>query len=172
MEKEAFEALIGQPAPPLRAVAWLNSKPRTLEALRGKPVLIDFWGIGCGPCVAALPGVQRAAEQFMPKGAVVIGLHGAGVTAKQLREFAGGKKLGYPLAIDADDAGASFGRTFRQYGILGIPTVAVIDRDGKVAYLGHSLAEGVGRLSALLAVAPRTQEASADERRRIPAPTR
>jgi thiol-disulfide isomerase/thioredoxin/protocatechuate 3,4-dioxygenase beta subunit len=159
--KEDLDALIGQAAPPLQAVAWLNSKPRTLDALRGKVVLIDFWGIGCGPCVAALPGVQRAADEFTPKGAVVIGLHGSGVTPKQLREFAQGKKLTYPMAIDADDAGLSFGKTFRQYGIQGIPTVAIVDREGKVAYLGHSLAEAVGRMGAILAAAPPPQEARA-----------
>lgn len=150
--KEQFDALLGKEAPPLNAVAWVNSKSRTLAELRGKVVLIDFWGIGCGPCVAALPGVQRAAEQFTSKGAVIIGLHDSSATTKQLREFAEGKKLTYPLAIDApDDQGPSFGKTFRQYGIQGIPTVAVIDRDGKVAYLGHSLSEAVGRLGAMVA---------------------
>jgi protocatechuate 3,4-dioxygenase beta subunit/peroxiredoxin len=161
--KEQFDALLGQEAPALNAVAWVNSGPRTLRDLRGKVVLIDFWGIGCGPCVAALPGVQRAAEQFASKGAVIIGLHDSSATLKQLREFAEGKKLTYPLAIDAaDDQGPSFGKTFHHYGIQGIPSVAVIDRDGKVAYLGHSLAEGVGRLSALLDAASRPQEARAD----------
>jgi peroxiredoxin len=151
-QKEAFEVMFGKEAPSLQAVAWLNSKPLAPADLRGKVVLVDFWAVGCGPCVAALLGVQRAAEQLTPKGAVVIGLHGSGIKPKQLKEFAEGKKLTYPLAIDAEDPqGMSFGRTFRQYGVVGIPAVAVIDREGKVAYLGNFLAEAVSRAAALVA---------------------
>jgi beta-lactamase regulating signal transducer with metallopeptidase domain/thiol-disulfide isomerase/thioredoxin/protocatechuate 3,4-dioxygenase beta subunit len=154
--KEQFDALKGQLAPPLRAVAWLNSAPRTMAQLRGKVVLIDFWGIGCGPCVAALPGVQRAAEQLAAKGVVVIGLHAAGSTPAELRKFAQEHHLTYPLAIDAPDGqNLSFGKTFREYTVVGIPSVAVIDRSGRVAYLGHSLGEAVGSLSPLLARASR-----------------
>jgi thiol-disulfide isomerase/thioredoxin/5-hydroxyisourate hydrolase-like protein (transthyretin family) len=156
-QKEDFEALRGKAAPPLQPVAWLNTKPLSPVALRGKVVLVDFWAIGCGPCVAALLGVQRTAEQLQPKGAVVIGLHSAGITPKQLKEFAEGKKLTYPLAIDAEDPqGPSFGKTFRQFGIIGIPSVAVIDREGNVAYLGNFLAEGVSRAAALVAQPERT----------------
>src|SRR5207245_843705 len=94
--KARFALLQGRPAPPLHAAAWVNSAPRTLEQLRGKVVLIDFWGMGCGPCVAVLPGVQRTADQFAPKG------------------------------------------------------VVVIDREGKLAFLGSSLAEAVGCLGGLV----------------------
>jgi hypothetical protein len=72
-------------APPLHVVAWLNSPPRTLEQLRGKVVLIDFWGVGCGPCVA------------------VIGLHSSGIERAELQAFAKEHKLTYPLAIAAPD---------------------------------------------------------------------
>jgi peroxiredoxin len=157
--KEEFEKLLGREAPPLQAFAWVNSSPRTMRQLRGKVVLIDFWGIGCGPCVASLPGVQRAADQFKSKGVVVIGLHDSGAMPAKLREFAKQHKLTYPLAIDAPDGqNLSFGKTFRQYTVQGIPAVAVIDRQGIVAYLGHSLAEAVGTLGPLLgpATRPRT----------------
>lgn len=129
-----------------------------LRQLRGKPVLIDFWGIGCGPCVASLPGVQRAAEQFAPKGAVIIGLHAAQTSLAELKPLAQKHRLTYPLAIDAPDPqNLSFGKTFSQYTVQGIPAVAVIDRGGKVAYLGHSLSEAIGTLASLLA-APSTQK--------------
>ncbi len=154
--KEQFDALKGQPAPPLHAVAWINSPPRTMAQLRGKVVLIDFWGIGCGPCVAALPGVQRAADQLAAKGVIVIGLHAAGSSPAELGKFAREHHLTYPLAIDAPDGqNLSFGKTFREYTVVGIPSVAVIDRSGRVAYLGHSLDEAIGSLSPLLARASR-----------------
>jgi peroxiredoxin/5-hydroxyisourate hydrolase-like protein (transthyretin family) len=148
---ERFAALQGRQAPPLRVVAWVNSAPRTLQQLRGKVVLIDFWGMGCGPCVASLPEVQRTAERFAQKGVVVIGLHDASASAPQLREFAYRHKLTYPLAIDAPaNPKGSARNTFGDYGVQGIPSAAVIDRDGNVAYLGSSLVEAVGAMGGLL----------------------
>ena len=44
-----------------------DAPPRLPAQLHGRVLLIDFWGIGCGPCVASLPGVQRAADEFRPK---------------------------------------------------------------------------------------------------------
>ncbi len=153
--QEQFKALLDKPAPALNAVAWVNSKPLTMQALRGKIVLIDFWGIGCGPCVAALPEVQRVSEQFADKGVVVIGLHDSGTTQRQLAQFAAARELSYPLAIDAEDKQRlSFGQTFSQYTVRGIPTYAVIARDGSVAFLDHSLAGAIAALSELLARSP------------------
>jgi peroxiredoxin len=148
---ERFAVLQGRQAPPLSVVAWVNSAPRTLKQLRGKVVLIDFWGMGCGPCVASLPEVQRTAEQFAKKGVVVIGLHDSSASAPQLQEFAKSHKLTYPLAIDTpDNPKGSARNTFGEYGVHGIPSVAVIDRDGNVVYLGYSLAEAVGAMGGLL----------------------
>jgi protocatechuate 3,4-dioxygenase beta subunit/thiol-disulfide isomerase/thioredoxin len=141
---ERFASLHGRKAPPLATIAWVNSAPRTLEQLQGKVVLIDFWGMGCGPCVGALPGVQRTAEQFAKRGVIVIGLHYAGGNPTELGEFAKKHRLTYPLAIDA-----SGGHTFRNYGIHGIPSTAVIDRDGNLAYLGMSLSEALSVIGSL-----------------------
>jgi 5-hydroxyisourate hydrolase-like protein (transthyretin family)/thiol-disulfide isomerase/thioredoxin len=146
------EALLGKPAPPLKPSGWVNTTADYLSHLRGKPVLIDFWSVGCGPCVASLPGVARAAEQLAPRGGVVVGLHDSGITAKELEKFAREHRLTYPLAIDtADEQQPSAGKTFRAYGVEGIPTVAVLDREGKLVFLGYSLEEGVARMGALVA---------------------
>lgn len=150
-QRKRFDMLLGREAPPLNAVAWVNADPRLAQGLRGKVVLIDFWSTGCGPCVASLPGVQAAADQFKAKGAVVIGLHDSGATPGKLREFAKQHKLTFPLAIDApDEQKLTGGKTFRAYGVRGIPSVAVIDRKGKVAYLGDFLTEALARVGVLL----------------------
>jgi thiol-disulfide isomerase/thioredoxin len=152
LPEERFEEILQKPAPPLHVVAWLNSAPRTLEQLRGKVVLIDFWSVGCGPCVASLPGVQRAADEFAAKGVVVIGLHDAGIEPAALQAFAKEHQLAYPLAIAApDDLGPSFGASFRAYRVRGIPAVAVIDRQGRLVYRGHFLGDALALLSTLLA---------------------
>lgn len=54
---------------------WLNSKPLTLEELRGKVVLVDFWTYTCINCVRTLPYVTSWYEKYKDKGFVVIGVH-------------------------------------------------------------------------------------------------
>jgi protocatechuate 3,4-dioxygenase beta subunit/thiol-disulfide isomerase/thioredoxin len=131
----------GQPAPALRPASWLdrNGPSRPPEAA-GKVVLVDFWGISCGPCVAELPEVQAAADHFAEKrqDLVVIGVHESGASAEQVAEFARKRGLTYRLAVDRP-AGEDgwFGATFKDYGVRAIPAAAVIDREGKVAFVGR-----------------------------------
>jgi thiol-disulfide isomerase/thioredoxin len=103
-------------------------------------VLIDFWGISCGPCVAELPEVQAVADHFAGKGdqLVLIGLHESGGTVNQVAKFAGNHLLTYRLAIDRP-AGEDgwFGAAFKAYGVRAIPSAAVIDRQGRIVFVGR-----------------------------------
>jgi cytochrome c biogenesis protein CcmG, thiol:disulfide interchange protein DsbE len=96
--------------------------PVSLEALRGKPVVLNFFASWCPPCVRELPGLQAVSERY--KGRVVF----LGVTfndrrpeAKALLEHAG---VTYPAGFDAKSDLAY------DYGIAGMPTTVFIDRDG------------------------------------------
>jgi thiol-disulfide isomerase/thioredoxin len=103
-------------------------------------VLVDFWGIGCSPCVAELPEVQAASDHFAArsKDFAVIGLHDSGATVEQVVQFARRRGLTYRLAVDRPTAEEGwFGATFRDYGVRGIPAAAVIDRQGKVVFVGR-----------------------------------
>lgn len=63
-------------APPLDGgVLWLNSPPLSLEDLRGRVVLLDFWTYACINCLRSLPYVQAWAEKYRDSGLVVIGVH-------------------------------------------------------------------------------------------------
>ena len=57
------------------AVQWLNSPPLTVEALKGKVVLVDFWTYSCINCMRAIPYVKAWAEKYKDQGLVVIGVH-------------------------------------------------------------------------------------------------
>ncbi len=62
--------------PPLTGVTqWLNSPPLTVESLRGKVVLVDFWTYSCINCLRALPYVKAWNEKYRALGLVVIGVH-------------------------------------------------------------------------------------------------
>ena len=144
--------LLAQPAPPLNTTAWLNTKAKMPEELKGKIVLLDFWTVSCGPCVAALPAVQQISEQYAGWGVVVVGLHGSEANTELIASFVRAHHLTYPIAIDADDpTHQTFGQTMRAFGVVGIPTVAVLDRQGVVRYLDSGLEGAVKVIADLLA---------------------
>ncbi len=92
-------------APPLvGATQWLNSPPLSMEALRGKVVLVDFWTYSCINCLRTLPYLKAWDEKYRAQGLVIIGVHSP--------EFAFEKDISnveqavhdlgvkYPVAID------------------------------------------------------------------------
>lgn len=64
-----------RPAALSGATQWLNSPPLTMEGLRGKVVMVDFWTYSCSNCLNALPHVKKLAAKYRDKGLVVIGVH-------------------------------------------------------------------------------------------------
>jgi thiol-disulfide isomerase/thioredoxin len=144
--------IVGEPAPPLAATAWSDGKALPLQGLKGKVVVVDFWGMSCGPCVGALPAVERLWKQYKAKGVVVIGLHDSGEKIADVVKFARSKGVTYPVAVDAPEATQGwFGQSFKRYGVVGIPSVAVIDPEGKVVYLGHGVDKAFVKVGQLLA---------------------
>lgn len=96
-------------APPLLgATQWLNSPPLTIESLRGKVVLVDFWTYSCINCLRTLPYLKAWNEKYRDQGLVIIGVHAP--------EFAFEKDqhnveraihdlgITYPVAMDNDFA--------------------------------------------------------------------
>jgi thiol-disulfide isomerase/thioredoxin len=63
-------------APEFAGIAnWLNSAPLTMDGLRGKVVLIDFWAYSCINCLRTLPYTNRWYDTYKDKGFVIVGVH-------------------------------------------------------------------------------------------------
>src|SRR5476651_1404859 len=54
---------------------WLNSDPLTMQQLRGKVVLVDFWTYTCINCIDLLPYVKAWNQKYKDQGLVVVGVH-------------------------------------------------------------------------------------------------
>jgi thiol-disulfide isomerase/thioredoxin len=138
--------LQGQPAPELAGVVGWKGRPVKLADLRGKYVLIDFWGYWCSPCVHAMPVLIDLHEKFADKGLAIISVHidldgdvdtPARLDAKTSAfksSLWGGRELPFPTALSAGKSTPDgyMGLTAEQYGVLGYPTTILIDRQGKV----------------------------------------
>jgi cytochrome c biogenesis protein CcdA/thiol-disulfide isomerase/thioredoxin len=92
-------------APPLSgATQWLNSPPLTLEMLRGKVVLVDFWTYSCINCLRTLPYLKAWDERYRSQGLVIIGVHSPefafekdrGNVERAIRDLG----IAYPVAMD------------------------------------------------------------------------
>jgi thiol-disulfide isomerase/thioredoxin/uncharacterized GH25 family protein len=126
----------GQPAPPWQVSGWTDEKSRVLADYRGKVVLLDFWGIWYGPCVRALPSLETLKRKYEAKGVVFLGVHTPGEDVVQVRKFLDLKGISFPSGIDAGDLN-THGATAQQYGVTGLPTIILIDREGVVACSSH-----------------------------------
>ncbi len=63
-------------APEFTAIEqWINTKPLTMQALKGKVVLVDFWTYTCINCIRTLPYVTKWYDTYKEKGFVVVGVH-------------------------------------------------------------------------------------------------
>lgn len=138
---------IGQDAPALNAAAWLTKDGEIAPPnLKGKVVLIDFWGRSCGPCVGELPEIVKLAKAYTNTDLRIVGWHDSSGDVPGVAQFAAERGLPYLLAIDreADEPGW-FGALFKVFGVRGIPQAAILDREGKLLFLGH-LTEAISRL--------------------------
>lgn len=119
------------PAPDLAGItAWLNSAPLTLDALRGRVVLVDFWTYSCVNCVRTLPHVVEWYERYRGAGLVVIGVHTPEFAYERATENlrAAVARLGitYPVAQDNGYA------TWKAYDNHFWPAQYLVDRRGRL----------------------------------------
>jgi peroxiredoxin len=128
---------VGDQSPELKVVKWLNQEAETdAPQLAGKIVAVYFWDIGCGPCVANLPNVQEASKHYEGKDVVIVGVHGSWETADAVKAAVQKHGLTFPVAIDQQGPEGFYGATTAAFGVRAIPKVAIIDRNGILAYLG------------------------------------
>jgi cytochrome c biogenesis protein CcdA/thiol-disulfide isomerase/thioredoxin len=119
------------------AQEWLNSPPLTLEALKGKVVLVDFWTYSCINCLRSIPYVRAWAEKYKDHGLVVIGVHAPEFAFERnvanVKTALGTFKISYPVAIDKYKIWRSFENEYW-------PAHYFIDSNGKVRH--HHFGEG------------------------------
>ncbi|MDI1269411.1 MAG: thioredoxin family protein [Polaromonas sp.] len=111
---------------------WLNSEPLSMDGLRGKVVLLDFWTYTCINCLNQLPYVRRWHEKYGHAGLVVVGVHTPEFAfEKSIRNVQGAiKRLQIKHAVAQDNSYA----TWRAYQNQYWPAIYLIDKQGRIVY--------------------------------------
>lgn len=169
--------LVGKDAAPLaeEIQAWVNGEPLKDGDLKGKVVLLDFWAVWCGPCIATFPHLKEWNEKYSEKGLVIIGLTqyynfswnddtSRATRAKEkvaaeeenemLRKFAENHSLHHRFAVQKESSSLA-----EYYAVSGIPHVVLIDQEGKIRLVrvgsGAKNAKDIGEtIEKLLAASP------------------
>ena len=143
------------PAAELAGIAaWINSEPLTLQQLRGKVVLIDFWTYTCINCIRTFPYLKLWHSRYADDGLVILGIHTPEFEFEKdfanVRQATVDNGIVWPVAQDNDFA------TWDAYNNRYWPAKYLIDRDGQVRYThfgeGH-YAETEGQIRELLTAA-------------------
>jgi thiol-disulfide isomerase/thioredoxin len=147
------------------AVDWFNvPAPLTLESLRGKVVLLDFWTYGCINCMHILPDLRRLEEKYRDE-LVVIGIHSAKFTnerkSENIRRILVRYDIDHPVANDAEFT------IWRAYGARAWPTQVLIDPEGYVVATASGEGKGEAFDQAIHAVVRVFDERGLIDRRPI-----
>ncbi|HEY6774340.1 MAG TPA: redoxin domain-containing protein [Oxalicibacterium sp.] len=126
----AGKSLIGAPAPDVKLTT-IDGKHIDLAALRGKqPVYLKFWATWCVPCREQMPGFERIYKEDGKRIKVIAVNVGFSDNADAVREYK--KKIPMSMPIVVDD-----GSLAGAFNVRVTPTHVLIDKDGRIAYIGH-----------------------------------
>jgi thiol-disulfide isomerase/thioredoxin len=101
--------------------------PQSLAALRGRPVLLNFWASWCEPCRAEMPSLELLAARHEADGLVVLAVNHR-ETDGTVERFVTATGLSLPVVRDRDGAAAM------AFGVRVFPTTVAIGRDGRARF--------------------------------------
>ncbi len=141
--------LVGSPAPAIDSGSWVHGDIKGPEELAGKVVMLDFWAVWCGPCIATFPHLKEWQAEFGEHGFQVVGVtrkygyrwndetnrtvrvEGDEATDTSelvmLDQFMTHHELLHPTIMAAEDS-----EMHQQFAVSGIPHAVLIDRKGIV----------------------------------------
>ena len=113
----------GRAAPPLQALD-MQGQTWTLERLRGRAVLLNFWATWCPPCRAEMPSLQQLAEIYGPEQLQVLAIN-VGEGPRRIAQYLQSSGLELTVLLDPKS------EISRAWGATVLPTTLLIDAGGR-----------------------------------------
>lgn len=136
--------LLDQPAPDFLAVT-LESQAFTLANQKGKLTVLNFWFIGCVPCMEEMPHLNKIAEKYKNKSDLTF-LAVSIDSTERLKEFLTKNRFDFQIVNDKHDMTRKF-----QANINGFPTTVIIDGEGKIVFYRSYLGKDAKTLDKAIA---------------------
>ncbi|MFL5734203.1 MAG: redoxin domain-containing protein [Chloroflexia bacterium] len=120
---------VGNIAPDFQLTDVQTNQVVKLSSLRGKPVLLNFWGTWCPPCRAEMPEIQKLYDRMKGEAYFVGVSMGPRDAPEGVKQFVKQSNYGWTFLHDSDYAAAT------NYQIVGVPSTFFIDKDGVIRSL-------------------------------------
>ena len=120
-------ALMEKPAAPASTFTTLEGKTLSLDQLRGKIVLVNFWATSCPGCVKEMPDLIQTYNQYKDRGFVIVAVAMSYDPPNYVANFAKTRQLPFPVALDVN------GEHAHAFGDVQVtPTSFLIGKDGRI----------------------------------------
>ncbi len=137
---EAPSGNLGDPAPALEIAEWVKGGPVDLASGKGKKIfVVEFWATWCPPCRTSIPHLTELQKKYKAKDVVFIGVSDEKASVVKPFVEKQGDKMDYVVAADKDRK--TFAAYMKAYGMNGIPHAFVVDKEGRIVWHGHPMAE-------------------------------
>ncbi|MBI3121735.1 MAG: TlpA family protein disulfide reductase [candidate division NC10 bacterium] len=104
----------------------LAGPPIRLSDHQGKVVLLNFWATWCPPCRAEMPSMEKLYRAYRDRGLVILAVSGDRTGRSVVESFVQERGVTFPILLDSP------GEVFAQYGVRGLPTSYLLDRQGRI----------------------------------------
>ncbi len=147
---EAMVLKVGTPAPAFAIKSLKGEEYRLEDYLGKKPVLMFFWSIFCGPCREEMPVLQNVFNKHGKDKLEFIGVNIDGKVTKAIEKFT--SESGFTFLTLMDELNGMSLKVSDPYGVVATPIVYIIDRQGKISFVGVGKAEETALDAALAKV--------------------
>lgn len=120
-------ALKGSSAPAFVLSSFSGSEVSS-ASLVGKPVLLDFWEVWCGPCIESMPKVEQLYNTYKDKGLQVFGVINDLKQLEPAKQFTEKRGWRFPMLVGNE-------QLVKNYKVNGVPQYVLIDKEGKISFI-------------------------------------
>lgn len=120
------ESLVGKPLPALTGLDYYKARP----SISGNPTIVEFWATWCPPCRESIPHLNEIYKKYESRGLQVLGI--TDESNLVIRAFTKKIPIDYPVATSRPDFAEKF-------GITAIPRAFLVDKTGKIVWVGHPM---------------------------------